>query len=126
MKILVVDDSLSARKLIISFLNNLSYTDVVEANDGIEALELFHKIPGIKLILLDRYMPHMDGLEFIERFKNDPDTQHVSVAMVTSEDNMGEMAKTISEYKADYYITKPVTKEALVMMFAELFPKHND
>jgi len=122
MKILVVDDSHTARQVAIKCLKDLGYTDVVEAQDGGEALEKLKANPGIRLVLLDRYMPTMDGLEFMRRFKADPDNQGVHVSMVTSEDDMDEKFKAVADYNADYYIIKPVTSQALVRMFARLFP----
>jgi two-component system chemotaxis response regulator CheY len=86
-----------------------------------EALQLLDRNPQIKLVLLDRYMPQMDGLEFMMRLKQNPKFQYVSVSMITSENDIDEKMKTLSDYKADYYITKPVTKPALVRMFSRLF-----
>jgi two-component system chemotaxis response regulator CheY len=122
MKILVVDDSQTARQVAIKCLKELGYGDVVEAQDGGDALEKLKANPGIRLVLLDRYMPSMDGLEFMRRFKADPDNQGIHVSMVTSEDDMDEKFKAVAEYSADYYIIKPITSQALVRMFARLYP----
>lgn len=123
MKILIVDDSVTSRQLLMKYLTELGYTeaDIVQATDGLQGLQRLQDTEGIKLVLLDRYMPNMDGLEFMRQFKSDPRNQYVQVSMVTTEDDMGEKLKTIAEYKADYYITKPVTPQALVRMFSKLF-----
>ena len=121
MKILIVDDSATSRQILVKYLAELGYTDIVQAVDGVQGLQRLRDTADIKLVLLDRYMPNMDGLEFMRRFSSDPRNQYVQVSMVTTEDDMGEKLKTIAEYKADYYITKPVTPQALVRMFSKLF-----
>lgn len=121
MKILVVDDSATARAFLKKLLKKLDYTDTVEASNGREALEVLSNTSDINLVLLDRYMPVMDGLEFMQEFKKNPQYQYILVSMVTMEDDMNEKMKTIADYRADYYITKPVTKDSLIRMFAKLF-----
>jgi CheY-like chemotaxis protein len=122
MKILVVDDSATARQLTIRCLRELGHTDIVESANGYEALQQLAAVSSIELVLLDRYMPNMDGLQFMSHFKQNPAFQRIRVSMVTTEDKSDEKMRAIAEYEADYYIIKPITTQALVRMFAKLFP----
>jgi two-component system chemotaxis response regulator CheY len=122
MKILVVDDSPTARQLTKKFLKDLEYANIIEAENGKQGLEQLEAHPDIELVLLDRYMPEMDGIEFIRKTKSNPKWKGIKVSMVTSEDDLDERFKTVAEHRADYYIIKPVTAQSLVRMFAKLFP----
>ena len=68
MKILVADDSGIMRKIIIRSLNSIGMTDVVEAANGREAVELF-KLHGPDLVLTDWNMPEMTGLEVVQELR---------------------------------------------------------
>jgi two-component system chemotaxis response regulator CheY len=122
MKILVVDDSPTSRLMLIKCLKQLDQKDIVEAENGVQALERLASIPGIRLVLLDRYMPEMDGLQTLEKIKMNDDWTGIKTSMVTSEDDNDEKFRTVADFRADYYIIKPVTTQALVRMFAKLFP----
>jgi CheY-like chemotaxis protein len=124
MKILVVDDSQTARQLTKRCLQELGHVDIIESANGMEALQRLADTPGIELVLLDRYMPNMDGLQFMSQFKQNPAFRKVRVSMVTTEDKSDEKMRAIADYEADYYIIKPITTQALVRMFAKLFPSY--
>jgi two-component system chemotaxis response regulator CheY len=124
MKILVVDDSPTSRMMITKCLKQLDQKDIVEAENGIQAIERLKSTPEIRLVLLDRYMPEMDGLQTLEKIKSDDEHTGIKVSMVTSEDDNDEKFKTVADFRADYYIIKPVTTQALVRMFAKLFPNN--
>ena len=68
LKILVVDDESRMRKLVRDFLVKKGY-EVMEAQDGEEALEVFYSEPKIALILLDVMMPKMDGWEVCKQIR---------------------------------------------------------
>ena len=111
MKILVVDDSTTARRVVVKCLNELEHTDIVEAEDGVEALAKLKENPGIWLVLLDRYMPNMDGLEATRRIKALHPNIAVLVLTIHSDDQhiMG-----ILEAGAAGYLTKSVYGEEVV------------
>ncbi|HVT83196.1 MAG TPA: response regulator [Phycisphaerae bacterium] len=111
MKILVVDDSRIIRNIEKRALAELGMQDVMEANDGVEALVLTQASPGaFGLILSDWNMPNMDGLTFIKRFREQDKT--TPVIMVTTE---AEKSRIIEAIKAgvNNYVVKPFTAEAL-------------
>jgi CheY-like chemotaxis protein len=109
--------------MLIKCLKQLDQKDIIEAENGNQAMERLAQVPGVRLILLDRYMPEMDGLQTLEKIKLNDDWTGIKVSMVTSEDDADEKFKTVADFKADYYIIKPVTTQALVRMFAKLFPE---
>ena len=69
LKILVVDDESRMRKLVRDFLEREGYA-VLEAGDGMEAMDIFYEEKDIALIILDVMMPHMDGRPAVRSVKN--------------------------------------------------------
>ena len=83
MKVAVVDDSRTLRKLLIRELNTMGITDISEAGDGNEALVLLReKTPD--LMLLDMEMPELDGLGVLKVVKSSPELNYLPVIMVSS------------------------------------------
>ena len=79
-KILVVDDESRMRKLVRDFLVRQDY-EVLEAGDGEEALDIFYKIKGIALVILDVMMPKMNGWEVCQEIRQ---TSNVPIIMLTA------------------------------------------
>ena len=102
MKILVVDDESRMRKLVSDFLTRKGYV-VIEAADGVEAVDTFMENKDIALIILDVMMPRMDGWEVCRQIRKD---SKVPIIMLTAKGD--DMDKILGlEYGADDYITKP-------------------
>ena len=80
MKILVVDDESRMRKLVSDFLTRKGY-EVIEAADGIEAVDIFMENKDIALIILDVMMPGMDGWEVCREIRKD---SKVPIIMLTA------------------------------------------
>lgn len=108
-KILLVEDNLSMR-------NHLKYLlastfEIIEAENGREGLQLATETQPM-VVVTDMIMPVMDGLDFCRALKNDPNTSHIPVIILTSHDS--EEGKRSGYYAgADIYLTKPVQKEIL-------------
>ena len=109
MKILIVDDSVSMRRIVIKFLGNNGFHNVVEAVDGIEALDTVQQVP-VDLIVSDLNMPNMNGLEFLRIVKDDTRTKDIPFIMLTVEAIQKTMNKAII-LNVDSYIVKPVTEK---------------
>ncbi len=112
MKILLVDDSATMRRIQKTQLSSLGLTEVVEADNGESALtELKNNMP-VDYILLDWNMPKMDGLTFLKQVRSEGGYGGVKVVMCTSE---SEKAKVMEALKAgaNNYLVKPFTPEAL-------------
>ena len=105
MKILVVDDDELNRKILLSILNDDGF-DVIQAEDGVIALEKMNAYPDIQVILLDRMMPNMDGMEFMKEFSKRPQWAYKKVIMQTAANQPKDVieGKTTGVY---YYLTKP-------------------
>lgn len=110
-KILVVDDSSTTRKIIKSALLKIGFPNVIEACDGVEALQKL-KEGGFSLILTDWNMPELDGLAFVERLKQNEELRHIPVIMITTESANEELVQAMKVGVEDY-IVKPFTSEVL-------------
>ncbi|WP_025321676.1 chemotaxis response regulator CheY [Deferrisoma camini] len=109
MKILTVDDSSTMRRIIKNTLNRLGYTDVVEAEHGVDALA---KMAGVGLVLTDWNMPEMDGLTFVKALRSNPQYKEIPIIMVTTEAAKKEILEAIKAGVTDY-IVKPFTPDTL-------------
>lgn len=112
LNILVVDDSSVMRSIITKtlHLSNLPLGEIYEASNGQEGLEMIDK-NWIDLVLADINMPVMDGLEMIDRLKQNPETEDLSVIIVTAKSIDKDVEILIK--KGTGYIHKPFTPETL-------------
>ncbi|MFP4163198.1 MAG: response regulator [Chitinispirillaceae bacterium] len=112
MKLLLVDDSVTMRRIQKTQLTNLGVSEVIEAGDGEEALGKLQSNMPIDTILLDWNMPVMDGITFLRKIRSDDTYKQVKVIMCTSE---SEKARVVEALKAgaNNYIVKPFTPDAL-------------
>jgi CheY-like chemotaxis protein len=120
--ILVVDDDQQNLELVQAYLEDIE-CETLAARDGIEALEL---VAGGKpdLILLDVMMPKMSGFEVCRRLKNDPETSHIPVIMVTALNEFGDIERGIDS-GTDDFVSKPINKlELLTRIRTMLKLKH--
>jgi CheY-like chemotaxis protein len=104
--VLVVDDEASARALVRSLLGKRGYA-VLEADDGVAALERLASHPEVDLVVADLNMPRMDGLELVWAIREQEPTAATPVIVVTGEAD--EILETqLLEEGADDYIRKPL------------------
>ena len=108
-KILVVDDESRMRKLVKDFLVKSGYL-VVEASNGIEAMELFYAQKDIAVIILDVMMPQMDGWAVCKEIRN---VSKVPIIMLTARSDEKDELKGF-ELGVDEYISKPFSPKILV------------
>lgn len=88
LRVLVVDDSLTARKHISRVLNGMGITQITEAKDGKEGINVFSQVENaFDVIVTDLNMPEMDGIEMTEAIRNELNNPFVPILMVTSEHN---------------------------------------
>ncbi len=111
MRVLVVDDSSTMRRVVEQILEVLGH-EAVPAADGATALEALRSTEAIELILLDWNMPEMSGIQFLRTVKADPDLQQIPVIMLTTESERRKMIDAI-EAGAKHYLTKPFQPETL-------------
>ncbi len=111
MKILIVDDSKQIRRHVARTLEASGHSSC-EAEDGLMALDVLEKEDDIDVVLMDRYMPVMDGIESLQAIKQEAKYDHISVVMMTTE-NKAELIQEALDCGADEYIMKPLTKEVI-------------
>jgi two-component system alkaline phosphatase synthesis response regulator PhoP len=120
--ILVVDDDQQNVELVQAYLEDLA-CETVAAHDGREALETV-AAQKPDLILLDVMMPKMSGFEVCRRLKNDPDTSHIPIIMVTALNEFGDIERGIDS-GTDDFVSKPINKlELLTRIRTMLKLKH--
>lgn len=105
--ILVVDDVNVDREILRGLLVREGY-QVHAAEDGLKALELL-LWEKVDLILLDILMPRLDGYQFLEKIKSDPNLKHIPVIMISSVDEINSVIRCI-ELGAEDYLTKPFNR----------------
>jgi two-component system, chemotaxis family, chemotaxis protein CheY len=111
MKVLVVDDFATMRKIIKNVLKQINIENVLEAENGKHALTVL-KNDTVDLIISDWIMPEMTGIEFLKACKADETIKKIPFIMVTAEaqkDNIMEAIKS----GVDNYIVKPFTPDKL-------------
>lgn len=113
-RILVVDD-IEANVRLLQAKLTAEYYEVLTAHDGPTALALAAKEKP-DIVLLDVMMPGMDGFQVCRRLKNDPETRHLPVVLVTALDGRGDRIAGL-EAGADEFLTKPIDD---VMLFARV------
>ena len=112
MKILVVDDSSTMRRIIKNTLNRLGYKELFEAEHGAQAWSVLQQNPGIDVLITDWNMPEMNGLELVKKVRAEEKYADMPIIMVTTE---GGKAEVITALKAgvNNYIVKPFTPQVL-------------
>ena len=112
MKLLVVDDSSTMRRIIKNTLERLGHKDVLQAEHGVEAWDLLCQNPDIGVLITHWYMPEMNGLELVKKVRAESKYENMPIIMVTTE---GGKAEVITALKAgvNNYIVKPFTPQVL-------------
>ncbi len=113
LKVLVVDDDFINRKLIQALLKRHPdlISQVVEAENGSDALQALRDNPDIDLILLDILMPVLDGKEFLKIFRSDPENSKIPVIVLSTDDTQ---KSTVFDLGAEDFIIKPIAEEDLI------------
>lgn len=114
-KVLVVDDEPSMRSMYQRSLVGAGF-DVVVADGGPDGLQKLREDPTIKLVLLDLNMPEMDGWNFRQEQRADPQMRDVPTIIVTGE----PLERVVqSELHAAEYLLKPIKREHLISVVAD-------
>jgi len=113
LKVLVVDDDFINRKLIQAMLKRHPgmFSEIIEAENGSEALSILRKTDGINLILLDILMPVLDGREFLKIFRSEDNNESIPVIVLSTDDTQKSV---VLELGANDFIIKPINEEELI------------
>jgi two-component system, chemotaxis family, chemotaxis protein CheY len=115
---LVVEDSPTMRQLLVFTLTRIKGLQVVEADDGVDALRKLVQGP-FDIILTDINMPIMDGLKLVRRVRMDPHHKDVPIVIITTE-SADEDRRRAMELGANAYITKPIQAPHVISTVREL------
>ena len=118
MKFLVVDDYLSMRRMVKSVLNDLGYSNVVEADDGSTALPLLRD-GEFDFLITDWNMPGMPGLELLKAVRAHERLAKLPVLMVTAEAKREQIVEAV-QAGVNGYVIKPFTAEVLKEILAKI------
>jgi two-component system chemotaxis response regulator CheY len=117
MRILVVDDDPTTRKVLSLYLKAKGY-EVVTAENGLDAQEKLGANP-VQLIMSDINMPYMDGIEFVKNVRANPGWANIPILMVSTEADPEEKQKAYTA-GANGYLVKPVTAEMVTSTIKKL------
>ncbi|MBU2568587.1 MAG: chemotaxis response regulator CheY [Gammaproteobacteria bacterium] len=121
MKILIVDDFSTMRRIIKNLLRDLGFTNTAEADDGKTALPRL-KSGGIDFLVTDWNMPGMSGLDLLKAVRSDPDLATLPVLMVTAEAKREQIIMA-AQAGVNGYIIKPFTAATLKEKIEKIFER---
>jgi two-component system chemotaxis response regulator CheY len=112
MRALIVDDSKAMRTILRKIVADCGFDEVVEAENGVQALVHLRKAGAPDLVLVDWNMPEMTGIEFVTRVRKDDAFDASMLMMVTTETEPARITEALVA-GADEYVMKPFTADAL-------------
>ncbi|MBL4850838.1 MAG: chemotaxis response regulator CheY [Gammaproteobacteria bacterium] len=121
MKILVVDDFSTMRRIIKNLLRDLGFNNTAEADDGQTALPILQQ-GGIDFLVTDWNMPGMQGIDLLKAVRADPKLASMPVLMVTAEQKR-EQIITAAQAGVNGYIVKPFTAATLKEKIDKIFER---
>jgi len=124
MKFLVVDDFSTMRRIVRNLLKELGFTNVQEAEDGVDALTKLRNDDTFEFVVSDWNMPNMTGIDLLRNIRADAKLKHLPVLMVTAEakrENIIEAAQA----GASGYVVKPFTSATLHEKLDKIFQNMN-
>ncbi|WP_439897759.1 chemotaxis response regulator CheY [Balneatrix alpica] len=121
MKILIVDDFSTMRRIIKNLLRDLGFTNTVEADDGSTALPIL-KSGNIDFLVTDWNMPGMTGIDLLKAVRADPKLCRLPVLMVTAEAKR-EQIIAAAQAGVNGYVVKPFTAAVLKEKIEKIFER---
>lgn len=119
-KVLVVDDDATTRRIEKRLLKQLGFADVEEAADGAEAMKIL-EVTDVRLILSDWDMPNMTGMEFLQAVRGSDRFNATPFIMVTAKDSKEDIIAA-AKARVSQYIVKPFTAQALGEKIKKVLP----
>lgn len=120
MKILVVDDMSTMRRIVKNILKQLGFSNLDEAENGQEALVKL-RAETFGFVVSDWNMPVMAGIELLRNIRGDEKLKHIPVLMVTAEAQKENLIEAI-QAGVNNYVVKPFTAETMQEKIAKIFP----
>lgn len=119
MKILVVDDMSTMRRIVKNILKELGFSNIEEAENGSDALTKLKANP-FDLVVSDWNMPVMPGIELLRNIRADASLKHIPVLMVTAEAQKENLVEAIQAGVSNY-IVKPFTADTIKQKLEKIF-----
>jgi two-component system chemotaxis response regulator CheY len=120
-KILLVDDFSTMRRIIKNLLRDLGFNNVVEADDGKTALPILQQ-GGIQFLVTDWNMPGMTGIDLVKLVRADPNLKSIPILMVTAEAKR-EQIIAAAQAGVNGYVVKPFTAAVLKEKLEKIFQR---
>lgn len=119
MKVLVVDDFATMRRILKSILKQIGFTNIIEADDGSSALAMLKK-DKVDMIMSDWNMPKVTGLDLLKAVRSDESTKDIPFLMVTAEGQKDSVIQAVQAGVSNY-IVKPFTAETVKEKLKQMF-----
>ncbi|KFE57783.1 histidine kinase [Pseudomonas syringae] len=123
MKILIVDDFSTMRRIIKNLLRDLGFTNTSEADDGLTALPMLES-GSFDFLVTDWNMPGMTGIDLLRKVRADERLKHLPVLMVTAEAKRDQIIEA-AQAGVNGYVVKPFTAQALKEKIEKIFERVN-
>ncbi len=121
MKILIVDDFSTMRRIIKNLLRDLGFSNTSEADDGTTALPML-KSGGFDFLITDWNMPGMQGIDLLKAVRGDPDLASLPVLLVTAEAKKEQIIEA-AQAGVNGYIVKPFNAATLKEKIEKIFER---
>jgi len=112
MKFLVVDDSVTMRRIVMNSLKGIGYSDFLQAGDGKEAMDVLNADDSVEFVITDWNMPNMSGLELVKSIRAHAIYSSVPILMVTTRGVKEDIMEALAA-KVNNYVIKPFTPQIL-------------
>lgn len=120
MKVLIVDDFSTMRRILKNILRQLGFSNIVEADDGATAVGVLER-ENIDFIISDWNMPEMTGIELLRHVRQTEELKDTPFLMVTAEAQQENIIEAVKA-KVSNYIVKPFTADTLNEKIEKIFP----
>jgi len=123
MRILIVDDFSTMRRIVKNLLGDLGFTNTAEAEDGHAALAMLQSQP-FDFVVTDWNMPGMSGIDLLRTVRADERLKHLPVLMVTAEAKRDQIIEA-AQAGVNGYVVKPFTAQVLKEKIEKIFERVN-
>lgn len=119
MRVLVVDDFSTMRRIVKNILRQIGFNNVVEADDGTSAWEILNK-EKVDFIVSDWNMPQMSGIDLLRKVRASEEFANIPFLMVTAEAQQENIIEAV-QARVSNYIVKPFTSETMKQKIEKIF-----
>lgn len=119
MKVLVIDDFSTMRRIVKNILRQIGFTNIIEADDGTTAWEIINK-EKVDFVVSDWNMPQMTGIELLRKVRSSEQYSGLPFLMVTAEAQQENIIEAV-QAKVSNYIVKPFTAETMKQKIDKIF-----